>query len=89
MVNAVSSDIISSVLEPFADCFTPELARRIAALRATPATQERLNDLADKANDDRLTEAERVDYDRFRSVFHFVTILQSQARAYLQSHAAE
>lgn len=89
MVNVTSADIISSVLDPFAECLTPESARRIAALRAAPATQARLTDLAEKANEGRLTETERADYDRFRSVFHFVTILQSQARAYLQCHAAE
>ena len=89
MVNAASSDIISSVLDPFAECLTPESARRIAALRAAPATQARLNDLANKANEGQLTDAERADYDRFRSVFHFVTVLQSQARVFLQHHAAE
>lgn len=89
MVSTASSDIVSSVLDPFADCLTAESARRIAALQAAPATQLRLSDLADKANEGRLSEVERADYDRLRSVFHFVTILQSQARAYLQQHAAE
>lgn len=89
MVVANRADIISSVLEPFAECLTPESDRRIAAFQATPAVQARLEDLAGKANEGQLTESEREDYARLRSVFHFVTILQSQARAYLQRPAAE
>ncbi len=46
MVIANRSDIISSVLEPFAECLTPESARRIAAFQATPTAQAHLEDLA-------------------------------------------
>lgn len=34
-----------------ARCFTPEVAQRIAALRANPATQTRLDELADRVGE--------------------------------------
>ena len=39
------------VLDPFMDCFTPEVARKVANLRADAETQARLENLAQKANE--------------------------------------
>jgi len=89
MAHTSHLDIVSSVLDPFTECLTPEAAKRIAAFQAAPATQSRLDDLADKANEGLLTADEQAEYDRYRSVFHFVTILQSKARAYLKRHPVE
>ena len=82
-------DVLSHVLEPFTDCLTPEAARRIVALQAAPAVQCHVDELADKANEGQLTVAEQAEYDRYRSAFHFVTILQAKARAYLRRNLAE
>ena len=89
MAHTSHLDIVSSVLDPFTECLTPEAAKRIAAFQAAPATQSRLDDLADKANEGLLTADEQAEYDRYRSVVHFVTILQSKARAYLKRHPVE
>ena len=89
MAATAQFDLVSSVLEPFTDCLTLESAGRIATFQAAPAAQSRLNELADRANEGQLTDAEQAEYDRYRSIFHFVTILQSKARAYLKRHAAE
>jgi len=43
--------------------------------------QARVDELASKANEDRLSERERAEYDTYRSAFHFVTILQAKARS--------
>ena len=83
------TDIVSSVLEPFTECLNPEAAERIASFQAAPATQSRLDELAGKANEGLLTADEQSEYDRYRTVFHFVTILQSKARVYLKRHPAE
>ena len=82
-------DIVSSVLDPFTECLNPEAAKRIAAFEAASATQFHLDELAGKANEGLLTADEQAEYDRYRSVFHFVTILQSKARAYLKRHPVE
>ena len=89
MAHTSHLDIVSSVLEPFTECLTPEAAKRIAAFQAAPATQSHLDELAGKSNEGLLTADEQAEYDRYRSVFHFVTILQSKARAYLKRHPLE
>ena len=47
------------------------------------STQARLEELAEKANEGRLSDVEQIDYDRLRQAFHFITILQAKARALL------
>jgi hypothetical protein len=48
--NTHHTDIIDQALDPFTECLTPDVARRIAELRADDRTQSRLDVLADKAN---------------------------------------
>lgn len=66
-----------------ADCLTPEAARRIVELRADPATQAKLDEFADKANEGLLTPEERAEYDRMLAAFHVITIMQAKARTLL------
>jgi hypothetical protein len=80
-----TTEILEQVLDPFVECLTPEAARKIVALRADPATQGRLDDLAERANEGRLTPEERSDYEKFRVTFHMVTLLQSKARQLLNA----
>ena len=72
------------VLDPVMGCFTPEVARNVANLRADPETQARLENLANKANEGQLSAEERAIYDRFLEAFHFVTVLQAKAREFLR-----
>jgi hypothetical protein len=75
-----SADILELALDPVVDCLTPDSARRIVALRADPLAQQRLDELADLANEGKLSAGERADYERFLAMFHFITLLQSKAR---------
>jgi hypothetical protein len=84
MAETPDADVLDRVLDPFTHCLTPEVARRIANLRADSATQTRVDELADKANEGQLTDEERAEYDPYRSAFHLVTILQSKARTLLK-----
>jgi hypothetical protein len=81
MTESVQTDVLDRVLYPFTDCLTPEVARRIADLRADAEMQARVDELASKANEGRLSERERAEYDTYRSAFHFITILQAKARS--------
>jgi len=81
----MTTDLLDQVIEPFADCLTPEAATRIVAVRAGAEMQAHIDELADKANDGLLTEDERDEYDRILAWFHFVTILQARARRVLQN----
>jgi hypothetical protein len=81
MSETAQTDVLDRVLDPFTECLTPEVARRIAAMRADPDLQARVDLLASKANEGRLSARERAEYAAYRSAFHFITILQAKARA--------
>jgi hypothetical protein len=81
-----TTELLEQVLDPFVDCLTPEAARKIVALRAEPAVQTRLDQLADRANAGLLTPEERLEYEKFRATFHMITILQSKARQILNAN---
>jgi hypothetical protein len=85
MAENTQTEVLDRVLDPFAHCLTPEVARRIADLRADAEVQARLDELAGKANEGGLTRGEQVEYDTYRSAFHFITILQAKARSFLKS----
>ena len=59
------------------------MARNVANLRDS-ATQARLEDLAEKANEGQLSTEEAALYDRYLEAYHLVTILQAKARAFLR-----
>ena len=77
-----TTEILEHVLDPFVDCFTLEAARKIVALRADAETQERL-DHSPTANDGTLTTEEQAEYEKYRAIFHVITLLQSKARMLL------
>ena len=83
MVRPDPTAILDRVLEPITDCLTPDVAARLVGLRADTQTQARVDELAEKANEGTLSTEERVEYDRYRDAFHFVTILQAKARKLL------
>jgi hypothetical protein len=82
------SSVLDEVLEPVANCFTPEVARRIAALRASTTLQARLDELARKANEGQLTDADREKYEAYVEAIDLIGILQAKARRILASDAA-
>lgn len=75
--------VLEEVLDPVGDCFTPEVARRIAGLRAAPATQARLDELAEKSTEGRLTADETAEYRTYVTAINFLGILQAKARTVL------
>ena len=82
-MSSSAGSVLDRILDPLADCLTPEVAKRIADLRADPQTQARFDELADKANEGQLSDAERTEYAKFREAFHFLTIVQAKARSLL------
>jgi hypothetical protein len=75
--------VLDRLLEPVGRCLTPEVARRLVALRADPAVQERLEDLAARNTEGELTPEERSEYDSYVRALEFIAILQAKARALL------
>ncbi|MEX2174268.1 MAG: DUF896 domain-containing protein [Pirellulaceae bacterium] len=64
----------------FADCITPEVAGRIQAVQLDSVAQERINELAKKANTGTLTEEERGEYQDFVEAIDRLAIFHAKAR---------
>jgi uncharacterized protein YnzC (UPF0291/DUF896 family) len=73
-------------LEPLADCLSPDVAAKVANLRADQTMQNRINYLADRANEGSLTDAEREEYDGYLHAIDVLTVLQAKARSQANRH---
>jgi hypothetical protein len=58
----------------------PEKAEAVLRFRAAPELQVRIEDLAGKSTEGRLTETERAEYAGYVRANKFIAILQRQAR---------
>lgn len=87
MVAATSTGILDQVLDPLADCLTPEVAQRILAVSLEPKRQLRINELAQKANEGLLTQEEQREYAEYVEAMDLVGILKATARLALSRHS--
>ena len=83
MTTSTESAALDRVLEPVTDILTPGVTQGIANMRADPPLQARLDELASKANEGQLTEAERQEYEDYVDAIDFIGIFQAKARAVL------
>ncbi len=81
----MTTTVLDRLIEPLVECLTLDAARKIVALRADVASQELIDDLAEKANHGTLTDDEKVEYDRCLAVYHVITVMQARARRLLQA----
>ena len=79
---------MAKLLEPIASCLTPEVAQQVVALRADPEVQARLDDLADKANEGRLSAEESQEYAAGIDALDLIAFIQARARSVLNQDAA-
>jgi hypothetical protein len=80
---------LAKILDPVAQCFTPEVAKRVAELRADPTVQARIEELAEKCNEGTITPEEMAEYDAYIQAMDVVAVLQKKARALIvQPHAS-
>jgi hypothetical protein len=79
---------MAKLLEPLASCLTPEVAQQVVALRADPEVQARLDDLADKANEGRLSAEESQEYAAGIDALDLIAFIQARARSVLNQDAA-
>jgi hypothetical protein len=80
--------ILEDVLEPVARCFTPEVAQQIASLKLGPGVEARLDELAEKCNEGRLSATEQEQYEAYVEAIDLVSILQAKARRILVEASA-
>ena len=72
---------LDRLLEPVAQCLTPDVARQLAQIRIDPATQKRIDELAVKANEGELSVSERETYEGYIEAIDVLSILQAKARS--------
>lgn len=86
MPTAQADSTLDRLLDPVSECLTPEVARRLIALRASPDLQNRIDELADKNTEGTLTSQEREEYETYVLGGRFISILQAKARRQLREH---
>ncbi|HEX4146325.1 MAG TPA: hypothetical protein VHY91_22685 [Pirellulales bacterium] len=75
---------LDRLLEPFAGCLSPDVAAKVADLRADEAMQDRVDYLAERSNEGMLTAEERDEYAGYLHAIDVIAVLQAQARALLR-----
>ncbi|QDU20084.1 hypothetical protein [Urbifossiella limnaea] len=81
MSATATPSVLDRMLDPVRDCLTPEVARRILALRADPVTQAKLDEYAEKNAGGTITPAELDEYDAMVQAGNMIAVLQAKARA--------
>lgn len=83
-----TNDMLDRVLDPIGRALSPDVARRLVALRADAEAQARVDYLGDRANEGLLTPAEREEYESLLAAANVIAILQAKARRLLASSPA-
>ena len=79
-MNQTETSLLSQLLDSVGKCFTPEVASRIADLRASAEFEERLEYLGDRCTEGQLTPEEKEEYETYVQTINFLSILQAKAR---------
>jgi hypothetical protein len=77
---ARASNILDRLLNPVVDCFNRESVERLVELQIAPETRARIEELAQKANEGKLSDVERGEYTEYVEAMDWIAILQSKAR---------
>lgn len=72
-------------LEPLSRCLDAESARRVVNLQIDTPVQDRIDELAQRANQGALTETERSEYQALINAADFISILKLKARRQFDS----
>jgi hypothetical protein len=78
-----AATVLDQFLDPLSRCLDSESARRVLALGVPASVQERVDALAEQANEGLLTEEERAEYEALINAEDFVAILKLKARRQL------
>jgi hypothetical protein len=76
---------LDRLVEPVVRTLTPEVARGLVKLRADPAVQTRMDELAAKCNEGQLTTQEREEYETSIRFANYLAIIQAKARRLLKA----
>ena len=76
---------LDGLLEPLSRCLDAESARRVVDLQIDPPVQERIDTLAEGANEGTLSDSDRSEYEALINAAEFISILKLKARQQLDS----
>ncbi|MBI2808249.1 MAG: hypothetical protein HYX68_24955 [Planctomycetes bacterium] len=79
-----SLNTLDRLVEPVVRTLTPDVAKALVDLRADPVLQARMDELAEKCNEGKLTADEREEYETSIRFGNFIAILQAKARRLLK-----
>ena len=85
--NGHGSAVLEEMLEPVSRSFGRETARSLVALRVSKRMQARVEKLAEKCNEGKLTGSERAEYEAYVQASTLIGILQAKARRILSKTA--
>ena len=75
---------LDRLLEPLAGCLSPDVAAKVADLRADEAMQARIDYLAQRCNEGLLSAKEREEYAGYLHAIDVIAVLQAKARSLLR-----
>ena len=78
------ASMLDGLLEPLGRCLDAESARRVVEFRVSPPVQERIDALAERANEGILTADEAAEYEALINAADFISILKLKARQNLR-----
>jgi len=76
---------LDGLLETLSRCLDPESARRVVDFQVDRPVQERIDGLAERANEGTLSDSERSEYEALINAADFISILKLKARLRLDS----
>jgi len=85
--NGHGSAILDEMLEPVSRSFGLKTARSLVALRVSSRTQARVEKLAEKCNEGKLSASERAEYEAYIQASTLIGVLQAKARRILSKAA--
>jgi hypothetical protein len=85
MSTAFNSSAFDRATMPIFGIFSPEQVHKIADYHSDKSLQERISQLAEKANEGELSDEEREEYEGYVHANRFIAILQAQARRRLRA----
>ena len=79
-----AASVLDGLLDPLGRCLDAESAKRVVELRVSPPVQQRIDVLAERANEGVLTSEEATEYEALINAADFISILKLKARQNLR-----
>jgi hypothetical protein len=83
-MKTLDAPVLDRLLDPLGDLLTPDVARKLVNYKFDARAQKRIDKLARRCNEGRLSDSERREYETYVQTIDFIAILQAKARALLR-----